>query len=1235
VTLLESNETPGELFWGTRAVITGPSHAVPRYLSALFQSGTPASLSDVELLDRFAERLGGHDETAELAFAALLARHGPMVLRVCRSVLGNRHEVEDAFQATFLVLAVQAGSIRRRGSVASWLHGVALRVAASERSRAARRRRHEGLRAAITPFTTDVAGSDPMLDSEQTRVIQEEIGRLPEKYRAAVVLCYLEGLTHEMAAEHLGWPVGSVKSRLAWARDRLRIRLGRRGVAPAAVLSDRTGSSKDPEFAPSPCIVPTALADATMRGALSAGLGKTALAGIVSAEAIALMEGFVRSMTMAKLILVTAAVLFAGLATAGAGVLAYSPPRRNDPPLVIAPENQAPQPPTPAPAAVAPNAQNAAPAKDQGPLVIQVAVVDSEDRKLSGVDVLVTITYPRASESPKHAVERAVSDHDGRVRVKVAPERGGEMASHVTIWAHQPGRAIAVSSISLSSFPIQVRLSPPVTRMTLEQPMNRTITVLGADDRPIEGLRLVPRSLRRGNARSASPIPEEWRERLTVTTDANGKATLPYLTQRMEPLTVQVAGPGIAMHTLSLTDLPQKGTIRIGRSGRLVGIVRGESGQPLAGVSVVVWVRSSGTRPSGMLDRNNTPTEMIRFDTQPLTTSPQGAFQTPPTLLNGSTYRVAIRQDGFAPFVSEWVTLVGERATIPPIRLRSLRKLSGRVHDRQGQPVAGARAFLSAGGPSTITDAQGRFDLRDILPDRTIVLVEQPGFRLQGWPVDPSTQSDELRLTLVRTNEAPDRLMTALAEPIPADEARALADRVLEPYLQDVLEKGNDISKQPVLEVLSTFDPDRALDLFKKGVFEKELPKSYFRVTLAREMAEKDPAGAEALLEPISDPWVRATGLMAQARAIPASRREQKRRLLEKAVPLVRGLPNSNVKIGQIAAIAEAWLDFGEAERARPLLQEGLELFDAIPYIPRNNSFLTQLARLEPELALTRIRRIPEASRAQCFANAATQLAIDQPAAAERFFNLTDGPVRGIIYGTMLLCRRLARVDPPRARRVAASIPGPGERVCAWAFVALGLSEANQPGALEAIDQAIQGIDRLRQSGPDGEPELILTDTSVMYPTNPAAMILPIVERVAPQRLADVFWRAVALHPRVDVDREVLLQVSYIGFECTLLARYDREVASVLFEPMDSYLRSLVTAKDGVGFNSSMIEGKSCLDPRAAVALLEALPPAPDLGQSHPVNSARRHLAEALGQPPEKRWTSRWRHHTAQLPLGD
>ena len=118
-------------------MISEPSRAAPRYLSDLLRNGTPAALSDAELLNRFASRSSEHDETAELAFAALLARHGPMVLRVCRAVLGDRHEVEDAFQATFLVLAVRRD---RSAAVVRWRRGcTAWRCASRPRSVRARR----------------------------------------------------------------------------------------------------------------------------------------------------------------------------------------------------------------------------------------------------------------------------------------------------------------------------------------------------------------------------------------------------------------------------------------------------------------------------------------------------------------------------------------------------------------------------------------------------------------------------------------------------------------------------------------------------------------------------------------------------------------------------------------------------------------------------------------------------------------------------------------------------------------------------------------------------------------------------------------------------------------------------------------------------------------------------------------------------------------------------------------
>jgi RNA polymerase sigma factor (sigma-70 family) len=192
-----------------------------RELRTLFSEGTIRDLTDGQLLERIATESG---EAAEQAFSALFERHGAMVLRVCRGVLVDTHEIEDAFQATFLVLVKKARSLWVRDSLGPWLHQVAFRTASCARKLAARRRRHEQLAAASANETH----SEP--EDELERVLHEEIERLPDRYRAPVVLCDLEGRTHEQAARHLGWPIGTVKSRQSRARERLRQRLLRRGV---------------------------------------------------------------------------------------------------------------------------------------------------------------------------------------------------------------------------------------------------------------------------------------------------------------------------------------------------------------------------------------------------------------------------------------------------------------------------------------------------------------------------------------------------------------------------------------------------------------------------------------------------------------------------------------------------------------------------------------------------------------------------------------------------------------------------------------------------------------------------------------------------------------------------------------------------------------------------------------------------------------------------------------------
>ena len=185
-----------------------------RQLGTLFEGGSAAGLSDRELLERFA---AARDEAA---FAAMVARHGPMVLRVCRQHLGDHQHAEDAFQAVFLVLARRARSLREPELLGNWLYGVALRTARTARNRRARRRRTEEDGALKQAEAHAAATAErALLDREQAEALHREIDRLPGAFRLPVVLCYFEGLTLDEAAHRLRWPVGTLRSRLARAGE--------------------------------------------------------------------------------------------------------------------------------------------------------------------------------------------------------------------------------------------------------------------------------------------------------------------------------------------------------------------------------------------------------------------------------------------------------------------------------------------------------------------------------------------------------------------------------------------------------------------------------------------------------------------------------------------------------------------------------------------------------------------------------------------------------------------------------------------------------------------------------------------------------------------------------------------------------------------------------------------------------------------------------------------------------
>ncbi len=269
---------------------------------ASFSNGSrPSALSSTEAA-----------RAAELAFEALVHRHGAMVWGVCRRVLGNAHEAEDAFQATFLLLIRKAQSLRLDGSLGGWFYGVAHRIALRARSQARQR-------ASIRAGSPVKAADDPAGEFERHdlhEILGDEVDRLPLKYRCPIELCYLQGMTYEQAARKLDWPVATIKSRLTRGRLRLRNRLARRGLAPfAAGMAAALGEN-------SRAAVPTALANSIVHASASRA------AGVFPAAVIELTERTLQIMMWQKLKM--GALAIALVVVTGASVAATAMAERTD-----------------------------------------------------------------------------------------------------------------------------------------------------------------------------------------------------------------------------------------------------------------------------------------------------------------------------------------------------------------------------------------------------------------------------------------------------------------------------------------------------------------------------------------------------------------------------------------------------------------------------------------------------------------------------------------------------------------------------------------------------------------------------------------------------------------------------------------------------------------------------------------------------------------------------------------
>jgi RNA polymerase sigma factor (sigma-70 family) len=502
---------------------SAPLGTALRQIHRLFEEGAVGGLTDGQLLERFLDRRD------ERAFETLVERHSSMVLAICRRSLDDPGDVDDAFQATFLVLARRASTVRVSATLASWLFVVARRTCTMANRTSARRRQTERRAAEQRPVESRHDGES----GELAGLICDEVARLPDAYRLPVVLCLLEGRTRAEAAEQLQWTEDTVRGRLARARQRLRVRLARRGLAPLAALATLGREARASSNVPGPLIEATARL-ATAPKAWGSSVASVAIARKVLGASI-----------LAKSLKIAASLLAIGVAT---GLAAST---RREPAASVA---------MPVPAQKAADDAKVVPAAKAELTEVRGRVIDMGGRPVAGAKLF--LLYYRG-EQAKPFEARGVSGLDGSFRFSVdrsklvSPELSDHWAS-ATIWAEAPGFGpdwVRAESATRGDLTLRLPRSGPEFRGR----------VLDLEGRPVAGAKIEVDHIGTTPGEDLTPAlglwkskPDKWNEIISkslgltgtgmgrfATTDAEGRFRLEGFGQE-RVFGVVIEGPTIA-----------------------------------------------------------------------------------------------------------------------------------------------------------------------------------------------------------------------------------------------------------------------------------------------------------------------------------------------------------------------------------------------------------------------------------------------------------------------------------------------------------------------------------------------------------------------------------------------------------------------------------------------------------------------------------------------------------------
>jgi RNA polymerase sigma factor (sigma-70 family) len=687
--------------------------AVLRPIYRLWDEGTLVGSSDAQLLERFVAR---RDETA---FESLVARHGRSVLAVCRDVLHDQHDAEDAFQATFVILVRKAGSLWVKDSLAAWLHRVARRVAVEANRQNARRRAVEKSCVGFDRARTDARASVANL----RQALHEEIDRLPEKYRVPIVLCDLEQLTRDEAAHRLGWRPGTVAGRLSRARALLRDRVVRRGHVDlgAMTLISGVGRARHGE-------VPVAWINAVVTTLASSPSGSMEFTEVLA-------QGVISAMTLAKFKFI-AAVLFAAGMTSTFVAWAVVDGR-----------------PETSPIAAAFSVQESTSAKEATSLKARPAgqpvtgtIVDHEGKPAKGTRVFYSTRDHNYDFG--HVRSEILADAQGRYALEVPTVEGifPQGIGTGTLWAYRPGSLVASMPIHRGYLPAGLP-----QRLVLGPPAWSVFEVRSPDGAPVVGARIEPRSLSR---RIHSYVPDGLAELIEadIVTDSRGRAVMnAFFLEEVESIRVVTEKFGQQEFAFGFSEITSDTRVvtlqAVGRlKGHLVGEPQAIKRRPLS----VVGFSPPDARPQ-------------RAFLHEITTDDEGRFDIPAIAVGHLAVKTVPRYD-FAWYArTEGLPEVkaGELTDVT-LTLKPAINVHGEVRESgTGKPIAGAKVAVALAETGAMTTrADGTYEgyvpqdgadleLRSVPPDYAM-----PAYHIASVRIPDGVEKFELPpIELIRAGE--------------------------------------------------------------------------------------------------------------------------------------------------------------------------------------------------------------------------------------------------------------------------------------------------------------------------------------------------------------------------------------------------------------------------------------------------------------------------------------------------